>query len=193
VSNLIENLNPLNINNPYQVEFLSGLAHPNAASNRMIELRRRYSYAIPSYADGVVIANHAPRIVEVGAGTGYWGYFLSQFGVDIICYDPEPYQNRWCRADRRFYEVERGDVRVIDKHQDRALLLCWPPYNNRMAFDALNVYQGDTVVYIGEGSGMACASDAFFEALSTQFVLDYEHEAVYQWRGIYTELQIWKR
>lgn len=28
-----------------------------------------------------------PGVVEVGAGTGYWGSLLRNRGVDVICYD----------------------------------------------------------------------------------------------------------
>eukprot|EP00959_Pyramimonas_sp_CCMP1952_P210801 4411338-Pyramimonas_sp.AAC.2 len=35
-------------------------------------------------------------------------------------------------------------------HQDKTLLLCWPPQHSPMALNALCSYRGDQVVYIGE-------------------------------------------
>lgn len=49
---------------------------------------RDYAYAVPSAEALDVIAQESGgRVVEVGAGTGYWAWLLSRRGVDVVAVD----------------------------------------------------------------------------------------------------------
>ena len=53
------------------------------------ELVKQYSWAIPNNKAIETIVKYSP-IIEIGAGTGYWGRLISKAGGDIVCYDKNP-------------------------------------------------------------------------------------------------------
>src|SRR5688500_10600535 len=80
-----------------------------------------YSWAIPSLEGIHAISQYSP-IVELGAGTGYWAWLLSQVGAQVTAFDHEPLQvPRW-------HSIEQGDESMVHRYSDRALFLCWPPF-----------------------------------------------------------------
>lgn len=124
-----------------------------------------------------VIATHGP-IVEIGAGGGQWLHQLRQLGVDAIGYDtfedegkiPGVGQTRHGKS-----IVVQGDETALAQHQDRTLLLVYPPPPDRggepcMATRCLENYQGDTLLYVGEGRGGTTASSTFFDVLEAEWV-----------------------
>jgi hypothetical protein len=46
-------------------------------------------FAIPNYA-AIQAIRECGKIVQMGAGTGYWAGLLQQAGVDIVTYDLHP-------------------------------------------------------------------------------------------------------
>ncbi len=111
-------------------------------------LQRTLAFGIPSNAVLRSIISHAPRIIEVGAGTGYWSYLLSKLGADVAAYDAHPpaYIDESTSDDGQnvyfgstsYYPVERGVTSTIfsgtcSDVADRALLIVWP--NNSDATD----------------------------------------------------------
>lgn len=133
-------------------------------------LASSYAWAIPSPTDlaliDVFLDNRA--VVEIGAGTGYWAWQLSQLGVDVRAYDIAPHGNHHCH-DVSYHPVEQGGPEKAAEHPDRVLLLCWPPYDRPMAHEALTAYTGDSLIYIGEGHGGCTADDAFHEKLAAEW------------------------
>jgi hypothetical protein len=131
-----------------------------------------YAWAVPTEEAVLAIAQHAPRVIEVGAGSGYWAWLLAQAGVDVLAFDAQPPPQGW-------FPVAPGTEFEPARHPDRALLLCWPPWNTRMAQNALASHAGDTVVYIGEWLG-GSAEPRFFNRLATDYeVVDFV--AIPQW------------
>lgn len=167
---------------------------PSSLSARQSAVRERYSFAVPSPRALNLIAGYGP-IVEVGAGTGYWARLLADRGVDILAYDTAPPAqggNEWTGKEQ-FHEVLQADETAAAAHPDRALMLCWPPHNSRMAGRALDAYRGQTVIFIGEPSpGSACADDKFFEALEDQFELD-RRCSLPNWPMLHDQVMIWRR
>ena len=140
-------------------------------------LQRTFSYAIPDDETVKEIVSHAPRIVEMGAGTGYWSAMLNRNGADVIAFDAHPgtEQDNVYVGKQMYYPVQEGiDSTVFVESKpdivDRALLLVWP--NNpddvdnphvRLEgesmlppiwdIDCLQRYYdlgGQTVIYVGE-------------------------------------------
>lgn len=131
------------------------------------DLRKRYSWAVPDEAALKTIAEHSPGgVMEIGAGGGYWAMLLQQRGVDVIAYDPAPpglSESQW-HSGRAWTAVRVGDHLKAADHPTRALLLCWPSYDEPWAALAIRAYRGDTVIYIGEGPG-GCTGDDAMHAL----------------------------
>jgi hypothetical protein len=199
------------INNPYLAAFLeletkrrqamrwdSGFSPTKEDVDFMVTywrtretLRHQYAYAIFSQAELELIKSHAPKILSIGAGTGYVEYLLSQMGCEVIAYDEKPYSNHW--SDGKFYPVATGLPTVAANYPDHALFLCWPPYLSSMAHECLTAYKGNTVIYIGEGSGMATADDDFHEALDKNWDLLHESRQEHNWDGIHSSIFVYRR
>lgn len=171
------------------------------------ELVRRYAWAIPDPATlAFVVAHAGPRIVELGAGTGYWAWQLAQLGLDVVAYDlhppdqpgstyhsPRDEQWRPTLAPRPvFHPVRRGGTPRALAHPDRTLLLCWPPYATPMATRALRAYQGDRLVYVGEGPGGCNGDDRFHTQLDRWWREVDTHRPV-QWWGVHDWVTVYDR
>jgi hypothetical protein len=150
------------------------------------DLVKKYAWAVPSPGSLSVIARHGP-IVEIGAGNGYWAYLLRAMGVDIVAYDKRVKDqfNPWIT-------VERGGANRVRSHPDRTLFLCWPPYWNNMAYNALRWYRGDKVIYVGEGWGGCTGNDSFFELLGKEWH-EIDGISMFQFRGIRDHMAVYER
>jgi hypothetical protein len=155
----------------------------------------RYTWSIPSPGDIAWIRNNlnGQGVVEIGAGAGYWAWQLQQAGVDVVAYDPNPVGQNTFAAHRAYTDVRIGDDSAAAEHPDRALMLCWPSYCDPFAKQALHAYQGDTVIYIGEGEGGCCADDRFHRILRR----DFDDAGFSPWHinfyGIHCSLTMWRR
>lgn len=130
-------------------------------------VKQRFAWAIPSDAAVEVIARYSPGgVVEIGAGGGYWARLLRARGVDVVAYDPEPpgEASDW-HSGYAWSDVEHGDHRVVAKHPDRTLLLVWPSYSQGWTDAVVELYAGDTVVYVGEPPGGCTGTDRMHQLL----------------------------
>lgn len=183
---IIDNFWKINrVNNPYLEEFQTLISN---WENRSL-LTHKYSYAIPDDKIVSIILKHSKHIIEIGAGTGYWAWILSQAGADIIAYDAKPYKNYWC--DGKWYPVKRGDATMGKYYPERTLMLCWPPFNESVANIALESYKksgGQQIIYIGEWRG--CTGDnTFHESLETEWKIICE-QSMTNWFGVSDSLWI---
>lgn len=168
---------------------------------------RRYSWAIPDPASLAFVAKHlGEKAIEIGAGTGYWAWQLSQMGVDILAYDmapPDkepngyfvpPYSNmRSKRAEnftRTWYPVKKRGPEVLKKHSDRTLFLCWPPNLHPMSDQCLKFYRGNRLVFVGDSS--CCGSLDFADLLDKDWDIVETHE-IARWRGINDSIVVYER
>ncbi len=119
------------------------------------------------------IAEASPGgVVEIGAGGGYWALMLRQAGVDVVAYDPDPEggpasddgQRGW-HDGTRWSEVLPGDHTSVAGHADRTLLMTWPSYCGSWSDQVLDLYDGDTVAYVGEGIGGSTGTDRMHQIL----------------------------
>jgi hypothetical protein len=131
-----------------------------------------YAWAVPS-EDAIRAIVECGPVVEIGAGSGYWASLIAQLGGDVVAYDQyEPKNNKDYPFEQGWFPVQKGGPEKAAEHPDRALFLCWPPYNSSFALECLKAYQGNTVIFVGEGSGGCTADDDFFRAMG---------EHVYSW------------
>jgi hypothetical protein len=154
-----------------------------------------YSFAIPSPGDIAFLAQRLDRrpVIELGAGTGYWAWQLTQAGVDVLAYD----SHQWVNDDRfvrhQYHAVHQGSVEKIPEHPDRVLMLCWPDYNTAFAAQALAAYTGDTLIYIGEGPGGCTADDEFDRALDAQWDEVAQSSNHVNFSGIHSHVGVYHR
>lgn len=135
--------------------------------DQAMEEHRKKAFAKPN--DEVIrwMVQFSP-IVEIGAGTGYWAKLLTEAGAEVIPYDIAPVGlggNKYKQMTEDYGNVNVGGSEVVEQYSDHTLFLCWPPYSDPMAYDCLTRYQGDRLIYIGEGRGGCTGGDMFFEEL----------------------------
>ncbi|KAG2453385.1 hypothetical protein HYH02_001609 [Chlamydomonas schloesseri] len=137
------------------------------------EAVRDYAYVVPTAeALGLIAEVSGGRVVEVGAGSGYWAGLLARRGVDVVAVDTgeeDAERNAFLpggggrKASFAFFTEARPFFPAMQKAEaaqflaehggcpDRALLLCCS-YGN-MGDHCLAAYRGDTVVAVGEVDG----------------------------------------
>ena len=172
------------------------------AHEKRDELTAKFAWAIPTLEALKAIHTFAPDgIVEVGAGTGYWAMLLEQIGVlPVFCYDkcPDLGENHWHKeGPHKFYhEVFLGGPFSIVGHLalERALMLCWPPYDDPMAAECMEIFfkaDGQKLIFIGEaGSGCTGCSE-FQDVLYDR--MNIEGVSLPQWVGIHDALYLCTR
>lgn len=171
-------------------------------------------------------------VVEIGAGSGYWAWMLSQLDVDIVAYDKAPlnHKDSWfgdarvsLMEERRgslgvtpqeYFPVQVGGPEKAAEHSDRVLFMVWPPYGSSMASEAVLAFEGDTIIFIGEGSGGCTADNAFFGLMGgdcgcwdqdddgndihdhdpiEQLFTEASNAEMVQWGGIHDWLTVYRR
>jgi hypothetical protein len=155
-----------------------------------------YSWSIVSPGDMAWMTEQLDgrAVVEIGAGSGYWAWQLEQAGVDVAAYDPHPpaEDNPYCKAGT-FTTVLADDASAVKHHQDRALLMVWPPYEGEHARHALSVYEGDLLIYAGEGYGGCTADEGFYELLDAEWDEESVAPKHVTWWGIHCQLAAYRR
>jgi hypothetical protein len=120
------------------------------------------------------IATHPPkqennvnrRLVEVGTGRGLYARIFENLGLKVIAFDVELTKNPY------FKKIQKctKDLKEVVTTAHDVLMLAWPPYSSpsdkiTMASDALKLFRGHDLIYMGESEG-GCTGDAlFFEIL----------------------------
>lgn len=171
--------------------------------NKTIPIRRdefvaQYAWTITTPRSVAFMAEHSRgRLIDPLAGTGYWAYLLDQAGVDVVAYDLHPpdgsQHNHYHKGQESHAPVMKGRaVETVTVHADRTLLLSWPPYDDSIGARTLRAYKGDRVIYIGEGSGGCCGTDALFDQLDDGWSEVASHAPV-QWFGLHDYITVYDR
>jgi len=148
--------------------------------------------SINAGANRAAVGSHLFPDLSQPLDTGYWASLLIQKGADVIAYDLQPPQTdrpqKWGHT-RQYTQILPGTAETLAGHGNRTLLLCWPPMGP-MAAECLYHWRGETLIYIGEGSGGMNADDEFFAILGRDFNLQCEMEiprwySIHDWIGFY--------
>lgn len=154
------------------------------------KLCKTFAWSIPSPADILwmrdVLAGRS--VVEIGAGSGYWAWQLTQLGIDVIAYD-----NKTWEFEHEWFDVVEGDATSAALHNERALLLVWPPYGDPMASETLNTYDGDLLVYVGEGPDGCTGDETFHDQLAANWVEIGESPHHPTFSGIHCRVTAYRR
>ena len=188
------------MNNPYLDEFLAvdGSNYGSIHSfDHRSKLTKQYAWAVPTERAVKLIVSLGP-VVEIGAGNGYWASLIAGVGGDIIAFDEHPYDNRWCNGS--YHPIAVGGPEKAGEHPGRALFLCWPPYDTTFAHECLWHYVkagGQTLIYIGEGSGGCTGDDKFHEQIQDLCYNGGWHRLdcvrLPQWAGIRDYLFVYRK
>jgi hypothetical protein len=163
---------------------------------RREKLTKRFAWAIPSPADMAWLTRtlEGRSLVEIAAGSGYWAWQAAQAGIDVVAYEPNTPGDNHYAAGLEYFPLQRADaVTAARQHPDRALLVCWPSYKATWAAEALRVFQGEVLVYIGEHWGGCCADDGFFELLNAEWEEFGGLPDHRTWWGIHCRMSAYRR
>ncbi|MEV0344077.1 hypothetical protein AB0H49_34210 [Nocardia sp. NPDC050713] len=169
-------------------------------------LQAVYAYAVPSPETLEWIADFTEgrRLVELGAGRGYWARLLADRGIDVAAFDSEPpnlaenvsFPRANGQLDVWHPVKEVGGVSDV-LGPDSVLFLCWPPgWDNPMASDALDAFEragGDRLVYIGEPRGGKTGDEPFFDRLASGWHLETQDSQHVSWWNLADVAQSWLR
>ena len=176
--------------NEYLAEYKKAVAGEDLERIMQREkLVREYAWAVPNPAAIAALVKHGP-IVELGAGTGYWAALVNASGGDHLAYDIEEI-NSWT-SPTRYEAVFPGGAEVAATCPERALFLCWPPYSDPFAWEALRRYTGDKFIFVGEGEGGCTGDDQFFEELQSGWE-EIESVSIPQWYGLHDYMTVYRR
>ena len=145
----------------------------------------RYSWAVPTDEAINAIKGYDVPVVDFGAGSGYWSKLLADQGVNVVAYDDWS----WGRP-VTWFPVQTGGIESLPQHQDRAMLLVWPPHNS-MPLDALRAWDGGLLFYVGEVFRVN-GSVEFFGHLSRGWHLERKI-SLPNWRGKVDALYVLRR
>lgn len=160
---------------------------------RFQEYVPQFGLAVPNDEAIKACAAHAP-LLEIGAGCVYWAYELRKVGADIIATEPRigeknhytfGVRNPWTKLE------ELSGVEAVQKYPDRNLIIIWPSYNWPWAYEALQVFTAQIVIYVGEWHGCT-ADDNFHDLLESNFE-EIEGVSIPRFEAIHDTLTIWKR
>lgn len=156
---------------------------------------REFTFAIPCQEAIEAIKDLDVSIVEIGAGTGLWSFFLNKNGVEIEAYDN-------CQKEVSQFGQQVGKyfpVNILLKNtclplEGKSPFICWPDYNTDFAYQvACRVELGQYLIYIGESPGGCTANDDFFDLVwNKKLFTEVSCISIPQWYGIHDEMYIWK-
>lgn len=149
------------------------------------DLVKKYAWAIPNRVAVESVADNDP-IVEIGSGSGYWSDLIDQVGGDIIAFD-----NNERQYEKNWFNVKYGDAEVAGKYSDRTMFICWPDYHNKMGEIAVENYDGECIILVGEPISGCTGTAEMYRMIESDYELDKTVD-IPNWFGIKDRMYIYK-
>lgn len=162
-----------------------------------LEITPKFGFILPQSGIADALRRLHLPLVSVGAGLGFLETLLQHDGIDVIATDPhppsiDPTPNRYFRQDP-FCHIEPIDaLTAIARYPDRSIFCAFPDHGDWAYQMAEAIHPGQSLIYIGEGMGGCCASDAFFQYLHAFFTLETAMP-ILNWFGINNSFQVWRK
>ncbi len=158
-------------------------------------LIRKYAWTISDPASVAFVMQQAGRrIVEIGAGSGYWAWLLRQNGIGVEAFDtnqPDNPEGGWYRRPA-FYPIQTGGPEQAARFPGHTLLLAWPP-PGPLAAQTLRCYTGQRLIFMGPFKQVTEAGDAqFFAALAKDWTEVARHQPV-RWYSAKDDIVVFDR
>jgi len=162
-----------------------------------------HAFAIPHHKALWRISRWSPHgVVEIGAGTGYWSHLLRLVlrpqGKGLLCFDKHPLpENPYSFSREWFPDMVQADHTVLKNcplTDSMTLFMCWPPYDDPKDWpaEALRMFKGRTLAYVGEGVGGCTGGEAFHQELDDHWDAK-ETVRLPTWGTVRDELVIYQR
>lgn len=137
----------------------------------------------------------ADSILEIGSGSGFLASLLPYWGIKITPTDigeTGGYNTHLFQQRTTVYLLNH--IKAVMKYgsANNVLMLAWPPLESNMATEAVEIFTGSKVIYIGECFGGSTANDKFFYLMLEKFNL-YETVNVPNWIGTYSLMYLYER
>ena len=109
-------------------------------------------------------------VLEVGAGNGYLAYRLQQAGVEVLPTDAHPLpENPYDLGSQEHTTILQADAaEALAEFPEMALLWSWPCPDDASG-EALQSFQGETLIYIGEQYAGSTGGELFHQILDQEF------------------------
>jgi len=152
---------------------------------------KNYGWSVPTKEAIETLKNFIGNdtVLSVGSGYGLWSKLLQEIGVNAIATTriSEKDRGHMPKHDHFFTDVENIEhLEAVEKYPDAGvLMMSWPPYDEPMAYETLRRFNGNKVIYIGEGMGGCTGCDRFHNRLYNEWKeVEDMHIEIPQWAGI---------
>ena len=121
------------------------------------------SWAFPSVAAIELISNVLRKedvtvVLSVGSGAGLWERLLELKGLEVKATDAAPPERSWLKCEKA------TSVEAVKAFPAPCLMCVWPHFLGSCLRDCLVVFDGDYVLYVGEGEE-GCTDDGSVDVL----------------------------
>lgn len=163
---------------------------------RRDEFVRTHAWAVPSMqgieAIKKLVGNDT--VLEIASGTGLWARLMQDAGIKVIPTDS--YEGYHFTKDvEKFTNVHIANHRKAIRdfgYKANALMFCWPPYTDPMAAQALKMFKGNKLIYIGEGDGGCTGDDRFHNFIRRRWE-EVDSVDIPQWYGLHDYMRLYIR
>lgn len=156
--------------------------------NQRREFQTNYAWAIPTQEviKSIVTFANNDVIYEIGAGKGYWAYFINKEGGNIKCFDNSDCISNYFINKETFYPVKFCTPIGVGEECKNAnvLMFCWPEYDKNWAYEYLKTIKPSKLIYVGEEYGGCCANDNFFKFIDKNYK-EVDFMKIPQWVGLH--------
>lgn len=160
---------------------------------------QNYGWSVPSEDSMQELKNFIGNdtVLEVGAGYGLWAKLMQEIGVKIIPTTRKNHPDDLYHVPNpnlSFTDVEDIEsLNSIKKYPNaNVLMMIWPPYDDTMAYQSLKSFNGNKLIYVGEGSGGCTGCDKFHGLLNKKWKL-VKNINIPRWVGIHDYIMLYER
>lgn len=135
-------------------------------------------------------------VLSVGSGYGLWSKLFKEVGINAIATTllPKDSDGHMPKREHFFTEVDDlNHLEALNKYPNaNVMFMSWPPYEDAMAFEALQNFKGNKLIYIGERQGGCTGCDNFHYLLYSNWE-EVDYVDIPQWIGIHDNVTLWRR
>jgi SAM-dependent methyltransferase len=164
---------------------------------------RWFGYSMPcrEAVDSLKRLLAGSRVVDAGAGTGYWSAIIRHYvpDVTVVACDNRfgRFKRRFRRGKMRMFGIRPVRVRNVNAIQmiqpDTDVFMSWPMYQSYFGYKvAKAVSPGRLLVLISEGRGGCCGNDKMFDYLAAEYD-EIETVIIPTFDGIHDYMQVLKK